>query len=192
MQRYDTGKFSHQVWLCWSSKQISSTSISKILNPPVTMETCVSWMQIVFADMRIKEETSECWEDLFSRSAISSYIQYSLMLASGFNGAKYIVYLNDGNLLAEAGSFQKYSDALTCFNQTVSLGSFGRWKEVYLEGYDRAGQFIDLYQFHSFSYNYWNTFSVDIVKSDHFCKVVSSCCLIFIWFGAEEITSLQG
>ena len=75
------------------------------------------------------------------------------MLASGFNGAKYIVYLNDGNLLAEAGAFQKYSDALTCFNQTVSLGSFGRWKEVYLEGYDRAGQFIDLYQFHCFSCN---------------------------------------
>ena len=128
----------------------------------------------------------------FSRSAISSYIQYSLMLPSGFNGAKYIVFLNDGNLLAEAGAFQKYSDALTCFNITVSLDSFGRWKEVYLEGYDRAGQFIDLYQFHSFSYNYWNTFSVDIVKSDHFCKVVSSCCLIFIWFGAEEITRLQG
>ena len=75
------------------------------------------------------------------------------MLPSGFNGAKYIVFLNDGNLLAEAGAFQKYSDALTCFNITVSLDSFGRWKEVYLEGYDRAGQFIDLYQFHCFSYN---------------------------------------
>ena len=36
------------------------------------------------------------------------------MLPSGFNGAKYIVFLNDGILLAEAGMFQKYSDALTC------------------------------------------------------------------------------
>lgn len=76
------------------------------------------------------------------------------MMASGFRRAAYIVYLNDCNLLVGVGAFEKYSDALTCFNQTVSLGSFGRWKEVYLEGYDRAGQFIDLYHFHRFPRNY--------------------------------------
>ena len=43
------------------------------------------------------------------------------MLPSGFNGAKYIVFLNDGNLLAEAGTFQKYFDAVTCFSREAGV-----------------------------------------------------------------------
>lgn len=33
------------------------------------------------------------------------------------------------------------------------MGSFGRWQDVYLEGIDRADQFIDLYQVHHFGFD---------------------------------------
>ena len=67
-----------------------------------------------------------------------------------FKGAAYIVNLKDQNILTMVESFDSYADALCCFNRTVAMGSFGRWKEVYLEGIDRVGQFIDLYQVHQF------------------------------------------
>ncbi|KZR88363.1 hypothetical protein MITS9508_02188 [Synechococcus sp. MIT S9508] len=66
-------------------------------------------------------------------------------------GACYVVHLNDGNLLIEVDCFKNYAEALQQFNQTIELGSFGRWKEVYLEGRDRAGQFVDIYHVHDFS-----------------------------------------
>ena len=66
------------------------------------------------------------------------------------NGACYVVNINDGNLLVEVGNYQAYAEALEGFDKTVQMGSFGRWKEVYLEGRDRAGQFIDVYSIHYF------------------------------------------
>ena len=67
-----------------------------------------------------------------------------------FKGAAYIVNLKDQNIITMVESFDSYAEALCCFNRTVAMGSFGRWKEVYLEGIDRVGQFIDLYQVHQF------------------------------------------
>ena len=67
-----------------------------------------------------------------------------------FDAATYVVYLNDGNLLVQVDIFEDYGSASECFRHTVALGSYGRWKEVYLEGRDRAGEFIDLYEFHCF------------------------------------------
>tara|TARA_B100001094_G_C18129653_1_gene771488 strand:+ start:728 stop:955 length:228 start_codon:yes stop_codon:yes gene_type:complete len=72
------------------------------------------------------------------------------MTESMLKGACYIVNINDGHFLIEIGSFDNYADALEQFNQTIKLGSFGRWKEVYLEGKDRAGQFVDVYCIHYF------------------------------------------
>ena len=64
--------------------------------------------------------------------------------------ARYIILIRDRNLLIEIGSHTSYNDALVKFHQTISLGSFGRWKEVYLEGRDRAGQFVDVYELYKF------------------------------------------
>jgi len=75
------------------------------------------------------------------------------MANSRLKGACYVVKLNDGNLLIEVDSFETYAEALEQFTQTIGLGSFGRWNEVYLEGKDRAGQFIDIYCFHDFRQN---------------------------------------
>ena len=75
------------------------------------------------------------------------------MANSRLKGACYVVHLNDGNLLIEVDCFETYAEALQQFNQTIELGSFGRWKEVYLEGKDRAGQFVDIYQVHDFCKN---------------------------------------
>ena len=75
------------------------------------------------------------------------------MANSRLKGACYVVNLNDGNLLIEVNAFDTYSEALKQFDQTIKLGSFGRWREVYLEGKDRAGQFIDIYRFHNFAIN---------------------------------------
>ena len=75
------------------------------------------------------------------------------MANSRLNGACYVVHLNDGNLLIEVDCFETYAEALQQFNQTIELGSFGRWEEVYLEGKDRAGQFVDIYQVHDFGKN---------------------------------------
>ena len=72
------------------------------------------------------------------------------MSDSRFQEAAYVVNVKDRNLLCRIESFNNYSDALNCFNRTVAMGSFGRWQDVYLEGIDRAGQFIDLYQVHHF------------------------------------------
>ncbi len=72
------------------------------------------------------------------------------MTKSMLKGACYIVNINDGHCLIEISSFDNYADALEQFNQTIKLGSFGRWKEVYLEGKDRAGQFVDVYCIHYF------------------------------------------
>jgi hypothetical protein len=60
------------------------------------------------------------------------------------------VNINDGNILVEVGTFDTYSEALEQFNKTVDAGSFGRWKEIYLEGKDRVNQFIDVYLVHYF------------------------------------------
>ena len=75
------------------------------------------------------------------------------MADSRLKGACYVVNLNDGNLLIEVDSFDTYAEALKQYTQTIELGSFGRWKEVYLEGKDRAGQFVDIYHVHEFSKN---------------------------------------
>ena len=75
------------------------------------------------------------------------------MANSRLKGACYVVKLNDGNLLIEVDCFKTYSEALQQFNQTIELGSFGRWKELYLEGKDKAGQFVDIYRVHDFGKN---------------------------------------
>ncbi len=75
------------------------------------------------------------------------------MAYSRLNEACYVVHLNDGNLLIEVDCFETYAKALQQFKQTIELGSFGRWKEVYLEGKDRAGQFVDMYHIHDFGKN---------------------------------------
>ena len=75
------------------------------------------------------------------------------MTNSRLKGACYVVKLNDGNLLIEVDCFETYSEALQQFNQTIELGSFGRWKELYLEGKDTAGQFVDIYRVHDFGKN---------------------------------------
>ena len=64
--------------------------------------------------------------------------------------ARYIILIRDRNLLIEIGSYASYHDCLAKFRQTIALGSHGRWKEVYLEGRDKAGQFIDVYELHKF------------------------------------------
>ena len=64
--------------------------------------------------------------------------------------ARYIILIRDRNLLIEIGSYAKYHDCLAKFRQTIALGSHGRWKEVYLEGRDKAGQFVDVYELHKF------------------------------------------
>ena len=64
--------------------------------------------------------------------------------------AQYIILIRDRNLLIEIGSYASYNDGLAKFHQIISLGSFGRWKEVYLEGRDIAGQFVDVYELYKF------------------------------------------
>ena len=64
--------------------------------------------------------------------------------------ARYIILIRDRNLLIEIGSYASYHDCLAKFHQTIALGSLGRWKEVYLEGRDKAGQFVDIYELHKF------------------------------------------
>ena len=91
---------------------------------------------------------------LLAPSRPRDLLTHLLMPDSRFKGAAYIVNLKDQNILAAVDSFDDYSDAINCFNRTVALGSFGRWKEVYLEGIDRAGEFIDLYQVHIFRLEY--------------------------------------
>ncbi|MAF40948.1 MAG: hypothetical protein CL859_03695 [Cyanobium sp. ARS6] len=65
-------------------------------------------------------------------------------------GGCYIININDGKLLIEVVALANYADALREFNRIIEMGAFGRWKEVYLEGQDRAGQFIDVYLIHYF------------------------------------------
>ena len=77
-------------------------------------------------------------------------LTHLLMVDSRFKSTAYIVNLKDQNTLAIVDTFDNYSDAMNCFNRTVASGSFGRWKEVYLEGIDRSGEFIDLFQVHIF------------------------------------------
>ena len=75
------------------------------------------------------------------------------MSESRLKGACYVVNINDGHSLIEVNSFDNYADALEQFNQTIRIGSFGRWKEVYLEGRDKACQFVDIYCIHYFDRN---------------------------------------
>ena len=72
------------------------------------------------------------------------------MADSIMNKACYVVNLSDGNLLIEVKTFKTYAEALEEFNQMIKMGSFGRWKEAYLEGKDRAGEFVDVYSVHYF------------------------------------------
>ena len=81
---------------------------------------------------------------------LNHHFSFKLMAVQKSKGACYVVNINDGNLLVEVGSYQAYAEALEGFDKTVQMGSFGRWKEVYLEGRDRAGQFIDVYSIHYF------------------------------------------
>ena len=81
---------------------------------------------------------------------MNHHFSFKLMADQKLKMACYVVNINDGNLLVEVGNYQTYAEALEGFGQTVQMGSFGRWKEVYLEGRDRAGQFIDVYSIHYF------------------------------------------
>ena len=75
------------------------------------------------------------------------------MTDSNMRRACYVINLNDGNLLVEVNTFETHAEALEQFNQTIRMGSFGRWNEVYLEGKDRAGEFVDMYSVHYFDRN---------------------------------------
>lgn len=72
------------------------------------------------------------------------------MADSNLKGARYVVNLSDDNLLIEVNSSETHAEALEQFNKLIKMSSFGRWKEAYLEGKDRTGEFIDVYCVHYF------------------------------------------
>ena len=86
------------------------------------------------------------------RSSILHLLQET-MADSNLNGCCYVVNLSDGNLLIEVTVSETHAEALEQFNKLIRMSSFGRWKEAYLEGKDRAGEFIDVYCVHYFEWN---------------------------------------